>query len=150
MHAAQRAVKKIFRSVAAALIAGSFAAGVHAQVTDSQAPVKSAKKAAAKPDPQATLFLTPGGRYTEADIKKNGRKTVAQKYPDFMAEHDTKPKPGARICPITNTKANPKLTWVVGGKKYQFCCLPCVAEFVKKAKTNPKAIKDPSAYVQKS
>ena len=150
MNAAQTIMKRVCVSAAATLIAGSFALGVHAQGTGSHAPVKSAKKTVAKPDPLRTLFLTPGGRYTKADIKANGRKTVAQKYPGFMAEHDTMPKPGERICPITNTKANPKLTWVLGGKAYQFCCPPCVAEFVKKAKTDPKAIRDPSAYVKKS
>jgi YHS domain-containing protein len=66
-----------------------------------------------------------------------------------MAEHDAKPKKGQRVCPITDTVANPKLSWVVGGKTYQFCCPPCVTEFVKKAKTNPKAIKAPEDYVKK-
>ena len=109
------------------------------------APPASQTPAAAKTDSQTSLFLTPGGRYTKADIKANGGKTVGQKYPNFMAEHDTKPKRGVRICPITKTKANPKLTWVVGGKTYQFCCPPCVAEFVAKAKKDPKSIKAPEA-----
>lgn len=95
------------------------------------------------------LFLTPGGAYTAADIQANGNTGVYQKYPDFVAAHDAKPKPGDRVCPISETKANPKLTWVVGGKTYAFCCPPCVAEFVTLAKKNPKAIKAPTAYVQK-
>lgn len=111
-----------------------------------QKPPAKAKRAPA--DPQAALFLTPGGRYTAADITANGRKTVAQKYPNFMAAHDAKPKPGDRVCPITDTKANPKLTWVVSGQTYQFCCPPCVVEFVKKAKTNPQSIKAPDAYIK--
>jgi YHS domain-containing protein len=117
-------------------------------------PVQAQKKAsgnavAPKKPTERDVFLTPGGLYTKADIKANGNKTVSQKYPDFMAEHDMKPKKGQRVCPITNTVANPKLSWVVGGKTYQFCCPPCVTEFVKKAKTNPKAIKAPEAYVKK-
>ena len=98
---------------------------------------------------EAALFLTPGGAYTKADIAANGNKTVSQKYPGFVAAHDPKPKMGERVCPITDTKANPNLTWVVGGKTYQFCCPPCVTEFVTKAKTNPASLKDPAAYVKK-
>ncbi len=60
-----------------------------------------------------------------------------------MAQHDARPKPGERVCPVTDTKANPKLTWVVGGKTYQFCCPPCITEFVAKAKKDPTSIKPP-------
>ena len=58
------------------------------------------------------------------------------------------PKPGDKICPITDTKANPKCTWIVGGKTYQFCCPPCIDEFVRLAKENPDKVKDPEEYVQ--
>lgn len=94
------------------------------------------------------LFLTPGGAYTAADIKANGNTSVYQKYPDFVASHDTQVKPGERVCPISETKPNPRLTWIVGGKTYAFCCPPCVAEFVTKAKKDPKSIKSPEAYVK--
>ena len=97
---------------------------------------------------ERTLFLTPGGLYTQADIRANGGRTVGQKYPDFLGSHDAKPKPGDRICPVSETKADPKLTWIVGGKTYQFCCPPCVAEFVRKAKTAPDSIKEPEDYVK--
>jgi YHS domain-containing protein len=132
--------------LAAVTVSASISPGARAQKSPAAKPATKGHVAkAAKPrDAQSTLFLTPGGLYTEADIKANGRKTVAQKYPDFMAEHDAKPKKGQRVCPITDTVANPKLTWVVGGKTYQFCCPPCVTEFVKKAKTNLKAIKAPT------
>jgi YHS domain-containing protein len=66
-----------------------------------------------------------------------------------MAAHDLKPKQGDKICPITLTKANPKFTWVVGGKEYAFCCPPCVDEFVKAAKEHPDEIKEPRDYVRK-
>ena len=95
------------------------------------------------------LYLTPGGKYTEADVKANGNITASQKFKGQMASHDLKPKSGDRICPITLTKANPKFTWVVGGKTYEFCCPPCVDEFVKAAKEDPASIKEPEDYVKK-
>jgi hypothetical protein len=95
------------------------------------------------------LYLTPGGIYTEADIKANGNTTASQKFKGVMSSHDMRPKPGDKVCPITQTKANPKFTWVVAGKTYEFCCPPCVDEFVKTAKESPEEIKEPDAYVKK-
>ena len=95
------------------------------------------------------LYLTPGGMYTEADIKANGNQTASEKFKGQMAAHDRKPKRGDKICPITRTKANPKFTWIVGGKTYEFCCPPCVDEFVKAAKESPDEIKEPGSYVKK-
>lgn len=95
------------------------------------------------------LYLTPGGKYTAADIQANGNVTASQKFKGVMASHDMKPKSGDKICPITMTKANPKFTWVVGGKSYEFCCPPCVDEFVKTAKEHPEEIKEPGSYVKK-
>jgi YHS domain-containing protein len=95
------------------------------------------------------LYLTPGGKYTEADIKANGSQTASQKFQGQMASHDLKPKAGDKICPITLTKANPKFSWVVGGKEYQFCCPPCVDEFVKQAKEQPDTVQEPQEYVKK-
>jgi hypothetical protein len=95
------------------------------------------------------LYLTPGGRYTEADIKANGNRTASQKFKGVQSSHDRKPKSGDKICPITRTKANPNITWIVGGKAYEFCCPPCVDEFVKTAKEHPEEIKDPGSYIKK-
>lgn len=112
--------------------------------------LRGAANPAAKPSgKEAALFLTPGGAYTPADVQANGNQTVSQKYPDFAASHDTKVRPGERVCPISETRPDPKLTWIVAGKTYQFCCPPCVTEFVQKAKTNPGAIKAPEAYTKK-
>ena len=94
------------------------------------------------------LYLTPGGAYTEADIEANGRQTAAQKYVGFRAQHDFSPAPGDAICPITRTKANPECTWVIGGKTYEFCCPPCIDEFVILAKEDPDRLLPPEAYVQ--
>jgi len=95
------------------------------------------------------LYLKAGGLYTEADIKANGNMTVNQKYKGFRSKHDMHPKPGDKICPVTLTKANAQCTWIVGGKTYEFCCPPCVDEFVLQAKQNPAAIKEPHDYVKK-
>lgn len=95
------------------------------------------------------LYLTPGGLYTQSDIEANGNMTVSQKFVGFKAAHDLSPKPGDKICPVTLTKANPSCTWIIGGKSYEFCCPPCVDEFVKLAKTNPDDVKQPGDYVKK-
>jgi hypothetical protein len=96
------------------------------------------------------LYLTPAGKYTAEDIKVNGNATASQKFKGQMASHDLKPKAGDKICPITLTKANPKFSWIVGGKRYEFCCPPCVDEFVRAAKEQPEEIKEPEAYVKKN
>lgn len=99
-------------------------------------------------DEEQQLYLTPGGIYTEADIEANGRKVASEKFAGFKAAHDFMPKSGDRICPVTRTKANPQCTWVVGGQTYQFCCPPCVDEFVRQAKTDPADILPADEYVQ--
>lgn len=95
------------------------------------------------------LFLTPGGKYTAADIKANGGTIPAVKYAGVRPVHDSHPKPGQKICPISETVSNPKFTWAVGGKTYEFCCIPCIEEFVAMAKEKPDQIKDPAEYVKK-
>jgi YHS domain-containing protein len=110
---------------------------------------KAPKKVALSPlAAERALFLTPGGIYSLADIRANGRTTPAQKYAGIMAQHDMNPTKGMFICPITHTKSNAKFTWVVGGKTYRFCCPPCIAEFVKEAKTQPQRILPPQDYVK--
>jgi YHS domain-containing protein len=105
-----------------------------------------AKKSNAEAD---KLFGTPGGLYTTADIAANGTKPPGEKFKGVRAKHDTEPKPGDKICPITDTLANPKFTWVIGGKTYEFCCTPCIEEFVVLAKEKPAEVKDPAEYVKK-
>jgi|GEM_PF-207644 len=94
------------------------------------------------------LYFTPGGKYTQADIDANGKLSAGQKFRGFMSKHDMKPKPGDFICPVTFTKANPKIEWIVGGKEYLFCCPPCVDEFVRMAKEEPDQVKEPEDYIQ--
>lgn len=100
-------------------------------------------------DAERELYLTPGGRYTSADIAANGNATASQKFKGIKSAHDMNPKAGDRICPITETKANARFTWVVDGKSYQFCCPPCVDEFVKLAKASSEALAAPESYVKK-
>lgn len=95
------------------------------------------------------LYLTPGGKYTAADIAANGSQTASQKFAQFQSAHDMHPKPGDRICPITQTKANPACTWIIDGQEYQFCCPPCVDEFVKRAKQQPDQLPAAKSLVQR-
>lgn len=97
---------------------------------------------------ERALFLKPGGAYTAADIAANGGTTPDQRFKGLMANHHLHPKKGTYTCPITMTQANPKFPWVVGGRTYLFCCPPCVTEFVKTAKADPKSLKPPTAYLQ--
>lgn len=105
-------------------------------------PVKVADEA------ERTLYLTPGGKYTAEDIAANGSQTASQKFAGFKAAHDLNPKAGDKVCPITLTKANPKCSWVIAGQVYEFCCPPCVDEFVKLAKNEPEKLKAPGDYVK--
>jgi hypothetical protein len=102
-------------------------------------------------DAERELYLTAGGVYTEDDVKANGSQTASEKFKGFRAKHDMRPKPGDKVCPVTMTKANPACTWIVAGKEYEFCCPPCVDEFVSWAK-DPELSKDilpPEEYVKK-
>ena len=86
------------------------------------------------------LYLTAGGAYTEQDVIANGRTTAAQKYQGFRAAHDPNPEPGARVCPISDTKAHPQCQWIIAGETYYFCCPPCIDEFLVLAKESPEQI----------
>jgi len=99
-------------------------------------------------DEERKLYLTAGGKYTEADIKANGSMTASQKFKGIKSSHDAKPKPGDRICPISMTKANPEFTWIIDGKPYQFCCPPCVDEYVRLAKERPEELQAPDTFVK--
>jgi hypothetical protein len=92
------------------------------------------------------LYLKPAGAYLAADIVANGSQTASEKYRGFRAKHDMNPQSGDLVCPVTRTKANPQCTWVVSGKEYQFCCPPCIDEFVQRAKQKPESIEQPESY----
>jgi hypothetical protein len=94
------------------------------------------------------LHLVPGGKYTRADIEANGRTVPSQKYRGFQARHDYNPRPGDQLCPVTRTKASPDCSWTIGGRAYQFCCPPCIDEFVRLAKQHPDRVFPPETYVK--
>jgi len=108
----------------------------------------SAMPAKVDDEEEDTLYLEPGGQYTAADIEANGKQTASQKFKGIASAHDMNPKEGDRICPITETKANPKFVWIVGGKEYLFCCPPCVDEFVRTAKESTEPLPAPESFVK--
>jgi len=95
------------------------------------------------------VFLTPGGKYTAEDIAANGNVVASVKFKGIRPLHNATPKVGDKLCPISMTKANRKFTWIIDGKSYEFCCLPCVEEFVVLAKEKPDEIEDPEFYRKK-
>ncbi len=100
-------------------------------------------------DAEKELYLKPGGHYTAADIAANGNMTASQKFKGIKSDHNTQPQPGDAICPISGTKANAKFTWTIGGKPYQFCCPPCVDEFLTKAKSSTDPLPEPESFIKK-
>jgi hypothetical protein len=113
-----------------------------------------AQRAAAE---ELKLFTTAGGLYTAKDIAANGKTTPRIKFKDIHWPHDNETiKVGDRICPVTDNKADSRCAWVVDGKKYTFCCDPCVRKFVRWAKApddlgsgvrlSPKRLKEPDDY----
>ena len=97
---------------------------------------------------EESLYLTPGGKYTEADIAANGKTIPSIKYKGIRSSHDDNPKPGDKICPISKTKANEEFTWIIDGKSYSFCCPPCIDEFLRSAKEQPDLLKAPETYIK--
>jgi hypothetical protein len=95
------------------------------------------------------LFATPGGKYTAEDVRANGRLTAPSKYAGFTTSHDLSPRPGEKSCPVSRFKASAACTWLVAGKVYEFCCPPCIAEFLHRAKERPQSVKEPEEYVAK-
>jgi len=97
---------------------------------------------------EVSLYLEPGGIYTLDDIEANGRRTASDKFLGFRAVHDFSPMPGDRICPITRTKANPDCDWIIAGQRYEFCCPPCIDEFLSLAKRSPDQVLSASQYIK--
>jgi hypothetical protein len=112
--------------------------------------IASPEKPGAGPgDEEGKLLLSPGGKYSEADVQANGGILASHKYQGLQAKHDVRPRPGERLCPVTRTKANREFTWFVGGNSYEFCCPPCIEEFVWRAKEQPGEVRDPGDYVKR-
>lgn len=101
------------------------------------------------PAAERRLFLTPGGPYTQKDIEQNRNLVPSVKFAGFEASHNMNPQPGDRICPITKTKINPIISWVIGGHRYGFCCPPCIGDYLAKVKKNPKELKPTGTYFKR-
>ena len=120
-----------------------FVSGQESHDESSHMPEKVASQA------ERELYLTPGGRYTAADIAANGNTTASQKFKGIKSDHNMKPDPGDRLCPISGTKANPAFTWIIDGKPYEFCCPPCVDEFLASAKESSDPLPEPDSFIKK-
>jgi len=120
-----------------------FQSGLTKHTENPEMPTKVADSA------EKDLYLTPGGRYTAADIVANGNTIATLKFQGIKSEHDMRPKIGDMLCPISGTKANPKFTWIIDGKSYQFCCPPCVDEFLSNSKSSTDPLPDPESFVKK-
>ena len=103
---------------------------------------------AAYRDEQRRVFLSPGGKYSEADIRDNGGMSADEKYMTSAPTHDHAPKPGDRTCPVSGFKSDQSVAWVVGGERYAFCCQPCIDEFVLLAKEKPDDVRPAVGYVR--
>lgn len=142
-------------SIGFAFLAAIAAGCNQGRETPTKAATSPSQKKTAAADPVQTekseeaLFRTPGGKYTAEDIKANGDKLPAEKYKSVGHMSGGKPMAGDKLCPSSKGKANPEVTWVIGGKTYSFCCPPCIEEVVRTAKENPDELKDPSEYVKK-
>jgi hypothetical protein len=110
---------------------------------------KKESKAGAGAVREAGVFLTPGGIYTRADIDKNGNTVPSVKFKGIYWSHDDNVKPGDRVCPVTDNKADRQCSWWINGERYEFCCPPCLEKFVKMAKESPEKVKAPEAYVKR-
>jgi hypothetical protein len=120
-----------------------FVSGQESHGESSEMPAKVANAA------ERELYLTPGGRYTASDINANGNMTASQKFKGMRSEHNMKPDVGDMLCPISGTKANPEFTWIIDGKPYNFCCPPCVDEFLTSAKASTEPLPDPDRFIKK-
>ncbi len=112
--------------------------GVHAGMP--QGMVRGSEK-------ERELYLTPKGIYTADDIRANGNTVPSVKFAGVSWPHADDLKPGDKLCPVTNNKADTQCTWIVNSQKYEFCCAPCLDKFVGWAKNQPSKIKAPEAYV---
>ena len=97
---------------------------------------------------QQRIYLTAGGKYTDADIAAAARTTASAKYRGHHAAHAAA-RPGERVCPMTGFRAADALAWRIAGEDYLFCCQPCMDEFVMVAKERPSDVRRASDYVSR-
>lgn len=93
------------------------------------------------------LVMKPRAGYTLADVEAAGGAIPSAKYKGMKAGHTMRANRGDRLCPVSRIKADSRITWVVKGKTYEFCCSPCIVDFVSLAKERPEAIVAPESLV---
>ena len=138
-------VRQLILSAICMLFVGLVAERIWRYATFKQRNLRMPPQVAASEE--RSLYLSPAGGYSLADIEANGNVLPSEKFRDFRPQHDFRPQPGDHLCPITRTKAHRECTWIVGGQAYEFCCPPCIAEFIRQAKEQPEHIRPPEAYV---
>ncbi|MDX1930805.1 MAG: hypothetical protein SFV81_30050 [Pirellulaceae bacterium] len=92
---------------------------------------------------EQNLYLTPGGKYTLADIQANGNMVASKKFKGQMSAHDMNPQKGDRICPVTLTKANPKFTWIINASPTNSVAHPASMNSCASPKNHPINLKIP-------
>jgi len=93
--------------------------------------------------------MKPRAGYTQADVEAAGGAIPSAKYKGLKAGHTVRAKRGDRLCPVSRIQADSRITWVVKGKTYEFCCSPCIVDFVSLAKDRPEEIVPPEILVNK-
>ncbi|HYE79779.1 MAG TPA: hypothetical protein VEI97_17475 [bacterium] len=123
-------------------------AGAQRSQALSAAPVTPVKTIQPEEPDLGAEVLEPGGIYTQEDIMANGSRSPYELYARSLIDpglNHIPPQIGGMRCPITG--ANGSLLWQVGGETYRFCCIPCIIEFVRMAKTTPEKIRPPDEYI---
>lgn len=59
------------------------------------------------------FYLTPGGKYTPADITASNRQSPAIRYRGERAGRLMPAQPGERVCPVTRMKPDARFNWMV-------------------------------------
>lgn len=100
-------------------------------------------------DLERELVLKPRAGYTQADVEAAGGVIPSAKYKDVRPGHSMRAMRGDRLCPVSRIKADSRISWNVKGRTYQFCCSPCIVDFVSLAKERPEEIVAPENLVSR-
>ncbi|MBI2806266.1 MAG: hypothetical protein HYX68_14905 [Planctomycetes bacterium] len=98
---------------------------------------------------ERALVLASKGKYTQADVEAAEKQLPSEKYLGIIVVHDLRAKTGDSLCPVTRAKTDPRIRWQVNGRTYQFCCPPCIVEFVGAAQASSKTMVAPEDLVKK-
>ncbi|MSR80665.1 MAG: hypothetical protein EXS11_08055 [Gemmataceae bacterium] len=99
---------------------------------------------------EIAIVFSPGGKYTKADIKANGKVLPSVKYKGVLVSNEVKSKPGDTTCVHSGQKFHVSVvSWIIAGKKYEFCCPECIDEVILIAKNTPEKLKPPEFYKHK-